>query len=443
VESGTLTFALVGQATNGTVVVNANGTFTYTPNENWNGTDSFTFKANDGSLDSNTATITINVAAVNDVPVAHNLTVTTNEDVAVNGQLAATDVESGTLTFALVGQATNGTVVVNANGTFTYTPNANWNGTDTFTFKANDGSLDSNTATVSITVAAVNDAPVVSNLTVTTSEDAAVTGQLTATDVEGNTLTFALVGQAANGTVVVNANGAYTYTPNANWNGTDSFAYTATDSLGAVSQPATVTIQVAAVNDVPVGQNVAHATNEDTAITAPIPITDVDAEALTYSVATPPAYGNVVLAANGSFTYTPAENWSGTDGFRIRGTDPHGASATSTITVTVAEVNDAPVIGFKGLPTGATPELKTVEFTVVGSDADNLKLVYGLEGAPQGASINNMTGAFTWTPTEAQGPGTYTFAVTVMGGTIQSKAFITLTVSEVNQPPSLTRVLHF
>src|SRR5205814_10592893 len=137
---------------------------------NYNGPDSFTFKANDGSLDSNTATVTITITAVNDAPVATDQTVTTDEDTAKAITLSATDVEGSPLTYAIVSGPAHGTLTGTAPA-LTYTPAANYSGPDSFTFKANDGSLDSNVATVTIAVTAVNDAPVATDQAVTTDED--------------------------------------------------------------------------------------------------------------------------------------------------------------------------------------------------------------------------------------------------------------------------------
>src|SRR5205823_1853552 len=130
---------------------------------NYNGPASFTFKANDGSLDSNIATVMITVTAVDDAPVAQDGTLTTAEDTPASGRPVATDVDTVSLTYSLVSTAgAHGTVAItNANaGAYSYTPAANYNGPASFTFKANDGSLDSNTATILITVAAVDDPPV-------------------------------------------------------------------------------------------------------------------------------------------------------------------------------------------------------------------------------------------------------------------------------------------
>src|SRR5207302_10305590 len=134
-----------------------------------NGTDSFTYKANDGTADSNVVTVTITVTAVNDAPVASDQAVTTDEDTAKAITLSATDVEGSPLTYAIVTAPAHATLSGTA-PTLTYTPAANYNGPDSFTFKANDGSLDSNVATVTLTIVAVNDAPVAANDAATTAE---------------------------------------------------------------------------------------------------------------------------------------------------------------------------------------------------------------------------------------------------------------------------------
>ena len=142
--------------------MNANGSFSYTPNPDFNGVDSFTYKANDSSKDSDEATVTITVNSVNDAPVAFDDSYSVDEDSILNvnepGILANdTDLEGDTLNAVLVDSTTNGTLTLNANGSFSYTPNPDFNGADSYTYKANDSYDDSNIATVSITVNPVNE----------------------------------------------------------------------------------------------------------------------------------------------------------------------------------------------------------------------------------------------------------------------------------------------
>src|SRR5207237_921248 len=196
-----------------------NGSFTYTPALNFNGSDSFTYKANDGTADSNVATVTIAVSAVNDAPVAVNDSYSTAEDtpltIAAPGVLGNdTDIDSASRTAILVSTAANGTVTVNANGSFKIRRDAWRDGGDSFSDKANDGAANSNVATVAITVTAVNDAPVAVNDSYTTAEDAPLTIAAPGvvgndTDIDSATLTAILVSTAANGTVTVNANGSF------------------------------------------------------------------------------------------------------------------------------------------------------------------------------------------------------------------------------------------
>ncbi|MDT5063794.1 MAG: hypothetical protein QOH63_4253, partial [Acidobacteriota bacterium] len=156
VDSSSLSYIIVANPAHGTLSGSAPN-LTYTPSANYNGTDSFTFKINDGSADSNIATVSITINAVNDAPQALNDSYSTNENTTLNMPAAGvltndTDVDSPSLTAILVSNASNGTAVVNANGSFTYTPNAGFSGTDSFTYKANDGAADSNQATVTISV---------------------------------------------------------------------------------------------------------------------------------------------------------------------------------------------------------------------------------------------------------------------------------------------------
>ena len=261
-DGDNLTYSIVGSPSNGALSGSAPN-LTYTPNSNFNGTDSFTFKANDGITDSNLAVINISISAVEDAPTANDQSVTTNEDTVIPITLAGSDVDGNNLTYTVLTQPTSGLLTGTAPN-LTYTPNANFNGNDSFTFKVNDGTSDSNTATISITVNAVNDAPVANAQSTSTNEDAPVSLILVATDVDLNSLTYSVVSQPTNGTLTGTAPNL-TYTPNSNFNGSDSFTFKAND--GTVdSNTATVIINVSSVNDTPTANNQSVSTNEDTSL---------------------------------------------------------------------------------------------------------------------------------------------------------------------------------
>jgi hypothetical protein len=247
-DNDPLTYAIVAQPGHGTL----NGTLpnvTYAPATQYYGSDSFTFKANDGKMDSNTATVSITVNHINHPPVAQSQSVTTDEGVAKAITLVATDVDNDPLTYAIVAQPGHGTL----SGTLpnvTYAPATQYYGSDSFTFKANDGKMDSNTATVSITVNHINHPPVAQNQSVATDEGVAKAITLVATDADNDPLTYAIVTQPGHGTL----SGALqnvTYTPASQYYGSDSFTFKAND--GKVdSNTATVSITVNRTNRPPV-----------------------------------------------------------------------------------------------------------------------------------------------------------------------------------------------
>jgi VCBS repeat-containing protein len=344
-EGGSLTYAIATGPTHGTLSGSA-PTVTYTPASNYTGPDSFTFKANDGTIDSNVATVAITVTAVNDAPVATNGTLTTLEETPAGGTLGATDVDGDPLTYAIVANGTKGVATMTnaATGAFTYTPNANANGTDSVTFRAHDAALDSNTATVAITITAVNQAPVATSDSYTTNEDTPLTvpvaGVLTNdSDLDGDTLHAVLVSSTAHGALALNANGSFTYTPAANYNGPDSFSYGANDSA-LNSNVATVSITVVPVNSPPVAVNDSYTTTQNTAVTIAAPgvlanDSDVDSAALTAIKVTNPAHGTVTVNANGSIVYTPTASYSGPDSFTYQVNDGSLNSSIATVTIAV------------------------------------------------------------------------------------------------------------
>jgi VCBS repeat-containing protein len=355
-DGDALSAVLVTGPSHGTLNLNGNGSFSYTPAANFNGTDSFTYRASDGALTSSPATVTITVGAVNDAPVAAADTYTVAEDTALTAAPGVlgndSDPDGDALSAVLVTGPSHGTLNLNDDGSFSYTPAANFNGTDLFSYRASDGSLTSSPATVTITVSAVNDAPVAAADTYSTVEDTALTvaapGVLgNDSDPDGDTLSALVESQPSHGTLTLNANGSFTYVPAANFNGSDSFTYRASDSHA--SGEAIVTINVTAVNDAPAATADAYTTTEDTALTVAAPgvlsnDSDPEGDALSAALVAGPGHGTLTLNANGSFTYTPAANFNGSDSFTYRAGDGSLTSGLATVTITVTAVNDAPTV---------------------------------------------------------------------------------------------------
>ena len=239
---------------------------------------------------------------VNAAPVAANDTIITNKDTVKTGTLpVAKDADGDAVTYVKASDPSHGTVTVNANGSYTYTPATSYNGPDSFTYTVSDDKGGSNTYTVAITV---NAAPTASDTSISTNEDTAISDRLPeAKDVDGDAVSYSKASDPAHGTVEINADGTYTYKPADNYNGADKFTYTVSDGKGG-SNIYEVKITVNAVNDAPVASGTEISTNEDTVKSGTLPeAKDVDGDAITYSKASDPAHGSLEIKADGTYTY--------------------------------------------------------------------------------------------------------------------------------------------
>jgi uncharacterized delta-60 repeat protein len=454
-DGDALSAILVNGPAHGSLTLNANGSFTYTPNANFNGTDSFTYKASDGSLQSNVATVTIAVNSVNDAPVAAGEAYSTDEDttlvVPAPGVLANdTDVDGDTLSAVLVSGPSHGSLTLNADGSFTYTPAVNFNGTDSFTYQASDGSLQSAVTTVTITVNPVNDAPIAApdgtySAVAGVALSVAAPGVLgNDTDVDGDPLTAVLSSGPFHGSLTFNADGSFVYTPNLFYSGADEFTYRAFDGA-AYSSVVTVSINVAP-NQPPVAVNDAYSMNEDGVLNVAAPgvlANDSDPEGMPLtahpSMYYQPMHGSVTLNADGSFTYTPNPNFHGTDSFGYLADDGANISTVAIVTITVNSVNDVPVAANDTYTLDEDTTLTVAAFTgVLGNDSDvdgDPLTAQLLAGPSHGTLTLNANGSFTYTPA-ANFNGTDSFTYRAFDDTaFSAPATVTLTIRSVNDNP--------
>jgi VCBS repeat-containing protein len=496
-EGDSLAAVVVTNPSNGTVALNSDGKFTYTPNANFHGTDAFNYKAYDGTSFSNVATATVNVAAVNDAPTANAQTIAPTEDTTYSDTLTASDVDSTALTYTVVSQGTKGVVTIPnaATGAFTYVPDANANGSDSFTYKANDGSLDSAPAIVTVNIAAVNDAPTltaVSTLTGATEDTAltisyaALAAAADAADVDGDTLSFRVEAVSTGtltkggvavvaGTTLLGTGESLVWTPAANANGTlNAFTIKAWD--GALNSATAIQVQVtvAAVNDAPTLAAIAVSGTEDTTLAFTAAnftgaYSDVESTGLvSITVATLPATGllklsgtdvtasQVIAAADlPNLSYVPAANENGAKTFTVTASDGTASSAAATVMMTLAAVNDAPVITSNG--GGATAAINVAEnttavTTVVATDADlpAQGITYSITGGADSAqfSVVAATGVLTFAtapnfevPTDVGANNVYDLIVTATddGSPVGTKTqSIAVTVTNANEAPVIT-----
>lgn len=451
-DGDTLTAVLQSNPANGTVALNGSGGFMYTPNLNFNGTDTFTYSANDGTSNSQVTTATITVTPVNDTPVAADDSYVTDEDttltVVAPGVLTNdTDFDGPSLTAMLVTQPQHGTVQLGPLGSVVYVPDANFFGTDSFTYRATDGSAFSSLATVTITVNPVNDAPVgnadnfgtFENTTITVPAPGVLADDV---DVEGDALTAVLYSTPGHGLLVFNGDGSFSYAPNAGYSGTDQFFYRASDGQ-ALSALTTVTITIGSVDDAPVAADDSYFVFEDTVTTVPaagVLSNDFDPEddVLTATLISGASHGTVVLQLDGGFTYTPNPGFTGIDTFTYQANDGVSDSNVATVTMNVMPKNDEPLANEDFYSTDEEQPITVAAPSVLGNDFDDDgdALTALLRDNPlHGVVSLNGDGSFTYTPDEGFS-GTDVLTYQANDGTTNSNVTtVTILVRPINDVP--------
>lgn len=362
VDGDTLTIDSFTTASNGTVIDNGDGTFTYTPEANFIGQDNFTYTIIDAGNVTDTATVTIDVAA-NSSPNATNDTANTTEDNAVIISVIEndSDPENDDFNITAVGESANGTAIDNGDGTVTYTPDQDFNGEDSFTYTITDSFNGSDTATVTVTIDPINDPPIAQDDATSTNEDLAVSIDLLSndSDVENDDLTITNLSQPSNGEVANNGDGTVIYTPDPDFNGSDSFTYTIEDESGE-SSGASVSITVEPINDPPVVTSpVSISLLEDTeTIVSGLSIADVDAGTNSIIVNFSVDAGSLTLADTIA---------GGVESGEISG----NGTTDITVTATLEQINTSLADGVGLAFTPVSDSIETVTLTIDVDDQSN------------------------------------------------------------------------
>lgn len=425
-ENDALTFTVATPPEHGTLSGTAPD-LTYTPDADFHGTDGFTFTVHDGELTSAPAAVSITVLPVNDAPSASALSAETAEDTAVNLALSGTDIDGDTLSAEILTQPANGTLT-GESPSFTYTPDANWYGTDSFTFRTGDGLVFSEPATVTLTVLPVNDRPAALPQAASGAEDTALAVTLAATDIEGDTLAYTVTVPPAHGTLSGTAPDL-TYQPSPDWHGTDSFSFTASDAA-LTSPPEIVLLTIAPVNDAPTALPAAVQTDEDTVLPITLTGTDIDGDLLGYTISTPPAHGTLSGVLPNT-VYTPAADFHGTDEFTFTVNDGSAAGSPAIVSIRVLSVNDAPVAQSQ---TVSTAEDSALIIPLGGTDTEGDPLTWSITGLPAHGSASLDGNLVTYTPDENyNGPDSFAFELS--DGSASHTALVAITVTSVNDAP--------
>lgn len=414
---------------NGDATVNPDGTFDYVPEENFNGEDDFTYVVTTGDGLTEGGTVTVEVIPVNDPPEAADRQASVIEDGNVSGFVTGTDIDGDVLSYSIETAAQNGSVVLLATGAYSYTPNPDFSGTDSFVVRVSDPEGASALSEVSVTVAGVNDAPVIAaggnrsaNLT-DASGTVVATGVLSASDVDaGSSLVWSGSEQGQYGQFEVSPQGVWTFTLNnaiadglaAGDLASETFGATVSDGEGG-SDSVAVTIFIEGTNDGPVITNEPAAArggvvegDEQTSASGQLSARDPDAgSVLVWTGSAVGAYGAFVLSADGGWTYTidneAAETLAfgetATESFTATVTDDQGETATQIVTLEVTGTNDAPVVARNTVV--EVVQGNTVSGALSASDADSVGPLVFSQGndGPQSGVVNvSSDGTFEYTP---------------------------------------------
>ncbi|HCH5090079.1 TPA: tandem-95 repeat protein, partial [Vibrio parahaemolyticus] len=415
------------------------GKLVFTPAENFNGEATITYIVTDGDL-TDEAKVSVTVTPVNDAPVAKDDIATTQEDTPVTIDVLPndTDVDGDKLSIESASvPKEQGTVEV-VNGKLVFTPAENFNGDAEITYTVTDGAL-TDRVTVNVTVNAVNDTPVVESSIAdqTLAEDFTPytinlnTAFSDVDNVDGE-LSFSVSGNSNIQVAIVN--GIATFTPTADWNGKEKITFTAKDPSGeSVSQ--TVNFTVAPVADIVADKATVV---EDTPTIIKVLGNDTfegNDQVVSLDTNNGPANGTVSVNPDGSVTYTPNDNYHGTDSFTYIVTSG-GVSESTTVSVDVTPVNDAPVAK-DDIATTQEDTAVTIDVLPNDSDVDGDKLSIESASVPkEQGTVEVVDGKLVFTPAENfNGDAEITYTVT--DGQLTDEAKVTVTVNPVNDAPTI------
>lgn len=390
---------------------------TYMPDPDYVGSDSVTFTVNDGNVDSQPATISIQVNSSNDAPICSAVSITTAEDTIGNTLPDCSDVDLDLLTYQIESQPANGSAAV-VDGKLSYTPASNFFGTDSFEYSASDGLNDSNIAVASVTVTSVNDAPIADPQTLTTNEDTDLAITLTGVDVDSDPLTFSIIDQPLYGSLTGSAPDLI-YTPGTDYNGADSLSFRVCDNAPIpLCDNDTVDLTVLAVNDAPsftlgpdqtVLEDSGSTTVSGWATALSAGPANEAGQALSFQVLgnTNPGLFSVepTLSSTGSLTFTPAANANGIASITLRLEDDGGTSGggidyspSQTFKITVNEANDAPVVQADSFSLDENSANGTAVGTVTFTDLENSQThTFAISSGNTGNAftVNSSTGVIS------------------------------------------------
>ncbi|WP_374343912.1 Ig-like domain-containing protein [Azonexus sp.] len=428
-------YTLVSGPSHGTLTFHADGSYTYTPEANYHGPDSFSYTLTDADGQSDTATVMLTVNPTSPLLGAVDDTATVDEDSVLESTVASNDATGeAPASYTLVSGPSHGSLTFHADGSYTYTPEADYHGPDSFSYTLTDADGQSDTATVTLTVNPTSPLLDAVDDTATVDEDSVLESTVATNDAAGEApASYMLASGPSHGSLTFNADGSYTYTPEADYHGPDSFSYTLTDADGQ-SDTATVTLTVNPTSPLLDAVDDTATVDEDGALTDSVAGNDQAGEApASYMLVSGPSHGTLTFHADGCYTYTPEADYHGPDSFSYTLTDADGQSDTATVTLTVNPTS--PLLDAVD-DTATVDEDGALTDSVAGNDqAGEAPAGYTLVSGPSHGSLTfNADGSYTYTPeADYHGPDSFSYTLTDADGQSDT-ATVTITVRPENDP---------
>ena len=428
-----VSFDIKTDDSNGTSVIDTNKLITFTPNHYHGSSTIIVTASTETSITSITQDITFNITinSINDPPIFNDGSFSTDEDVTTTFDLATltSDEENDLLTYTIITPPNKGSVSIEGS-VLTFIPTLNLHGSDSIEISVSDGNL-SSTSTISITINPINDAPVFNDGSFSTDEDVTTTFDLSSltSDVDSNSLTYTIITPPTKGTASIDGS-VLTFVPTLNLHGSDSIEVSVSDGNLSTS---TISITINSINDPPVFNDGSFGTDEDVTTTFDLSTltSDVENDSLTYTIITEPSKGSASIEGS-ILTFVPTLNLHGSDSIEVSVSDGN-LSSTSTISITINSINDAPVFNDGSFSTDEDVTT-TFDLSSLTSDVDSNSLTYTIITPPTKGTASLDGSVLTFVPT-LNLYGSDSIEVSVSDGNLSSTSTISVTINSINDPP--------
>lgn len=426
VENDSLVFTLAKEAEHGLFMISDTGLVSYTPNENYFGTDFVTIKVEDSVGLFSEKVIEITVNPINDIPSISSLVFSHEEDTELVAQITGIDIDSDDLTFTLLhNEPIEGSISLSSEGLLNFIPNKDYYGELIIIIKVNDDNGGSSEAAIVITTTPVNDRPIILSSSFTSDEDTIASFQVEANDIDDELLDFSLIDSSSSGMVSISNTGLITYSPNADFFGTDFIKIRVQDPDELFDEKV-IEITVNPINDSPILSSLAFTHEEDQKLVAQLTAIDSDSDDISFELLeSNNVNGELSLTTKGLLNFSPNEHFNGSTTVGVAIKDSEGGINHGNVEITTTPVNDMPEVTDISIVSEYQTEKSGM---LLANDIDGDELVFSIIDKPANGSLSlSADGSYVYKP-DLKYSGTDVFSFEVSDGQLSNSAKVKITV---------------